>query len=53
MLRHMSLKNTLIEGNVEINNALVKKISLTHDVANSLEISKLFEDSNSHDNTSD
>ena len=46
-------KNTIINANIEINNALVKKISLAHEVAKSLEILKFFENLDSNDKASD
>ena len=48
----MPLKNVFVEANVENNNALVKKISLTHEIANSLEILDFFDDLDSHGKSS-
>ena len=48
-----AIKNALDKVNVEINNALVKKISFAHEVAKSLEISNFFKDLDWHDKASD
>ena len=42
-------KNVLVKAKVENNNASVKKILFTHEVAKSLKISNFFKDPNSHD----
>ena len=49
----MPLKNVIVETNIKINNAMVKKISIAHKVAKFLKISNFFEDLDSHDKALD